>query len=80
MKVYEVMRLSEKVLETLQNSCIHIEDVRYLQMYSDYRRMREEGGKMSYIVAALVDSYHISERQVYYVVKKFSQDCNIAAV
>lgn len=80
MKVYEVMKLSEKVLEILQNSCIKVEDVRYLQMYSDYQKMREAGGKMSYIVAALVDSYHVSERQIYYVVKKLSQDCNIDAV
>lgn len=80
MKVYEVMRLSEKVLKILQSSCIHIEDVRYLQMYSDYQIMKEAGGKMSYIVATLVDTYQISERQVYYLVKKLSQDCNIGAV
>lgn len=80
MKVYEVMRLNEKTLEILQKSCIRIDDVRYMQMYTDYERMKAAGGKMSYIISALVESYHVSERQVYYVVKKFSQDCTICAV
>ena len=75
MKVIEVMKLSREILETLQKSCIKIDDVRYLQMYSDYEKMANAGGKMSYIVATLVDNYHVSERQVYYVVKRFSQDC-----
>ena len=51
-----------------------------MDMYEDYVRMRDAGGKMSYIVATLVETYHVSERQVYYVIKKFSQDCNIGAV
>ena len=80
MKVVDILRLGYEILQTLQESCIKIEDLRYLDMYEDYVRMRDAGGKMSYIVATLVETYHVSERQVYYVIKKFSQDCNIGAV
>lgn len=79
MKVIEALKFGQKILETLQNSCIKIEDVRYVAMYDDYVRMKKAGAKKSYIVATLVDVYHVSERQVYYVVKKFSQDCTIGA-
>jgi len=75
MKVNEVMKLSREILEVLQNSCIKVEDVRYLPMYEDYEQMMKEGGKKAYVIATLVDIYHVSERQVYYVIKKFSQDC-----
>ena len=75
MKVNEVMKSSREILEVLQNSCIKIDDVRYLPMYEDYRQMMKEGGKKAYVIATLGDIYHVSERQVYYVIKKFSQDC-----
>ena len=80
MKVVEILKLCEKILQVLQKSCIKIEDLRYVEMYEAYVRMTDEGCKKSYIVATLVETYHVSERQVYYVVKKFSQDCNMLAV
>lgn len=69
------MKLSRSILEVLQNSCIKVDDIRYLQMYDDYEQMMKEGGKKAYVIATLVDIYHVSERQAYYVIKKFSQDC-----
>ena len=79
MKVAEILKLGQNWLALLQNSCIKIDDLRYLEMYEDYVRMAEAGGKKSYVIATLVEMYHVSERQVYYVVKKFSQDCNVLA-
>ena len=79
MKVSEVLKISRSIIETLQNSCIKMDDIRYLPMYEEYQRMVRAGGKKSYVVATLVDSFHVSERQVYYVVKKFSMDCTINA-
>ena len=80
MKVVEILKLGQKWLEMLQKSCIKMEDVRYLEMYDEYVRMVEEGLKKSHIVARLVEVYHVSERQIYYIVKKFSQDCKVGAV
>ena len=79
MKVIEVMKISRSIIETLQNSCIKVEDIRYVPMYDEYQRMVKAGCKKSYVIATLVDVFHISERQVYYVVKKFSQDCKVDA-
>jgi len=56
-----------------------MDDIRYLPMYDEYQRMVKAGCKKSYAIATLVDVFHISERQVYYVVKKFSQDCKVDA-
>ena len=79
MKVIEIMKLCRKCLDLLQKACIKVEDLRYMEMYEDYMRMAEEGCKKSYIVARLVEIYHVSERQVYYILKKFDADCKICA-
>lgn len=80
MKVVEILKLGQKWLELLQKSCIKLEDMRYLEMYEEYVKMVEKGLKKAHIIATLVDVYHVSERQVYYIIKKFSQDCKIGAV
>ena len=79
MKVVEVLKLSRSIIDTLQKSCIKMDDIRYLPMYDEYQRMVKAGCKKSSAIATLVDVFHISERQVYYVVKKFSQDCKVDA-
>ena len=79
MKVVEILKIGRNWLELLQKACIKIEDLRYLEMYEEYIRMVNDGCKKSYIIATLVEIYHVSERQVYYIIKKFSQDCNICA-
>lgn len=79
MKVVEIIRLSKCILEALQNSCIKIDDIRYLQMYDEYVSLINERHKKSYVVALLSDKYKVSERQVYYVIQKFSKECKIRA-
>lgn len=79
MKVVEIIRLSKSILEALQNSCIKIDDIRYLQMYDEYVSLINERHKKSYVVALLSDKYKVSERQVYYVIQKFSKECKIRA-
>lgn len=79
MKVVEIIRLSKGILEALQNSCIKIDDIRYLQMYDEYVSLINERHKKSYVVALLSDKYKVSERQVYYVIQKFSKECKIRA-
>ena len=80
MKVIEILKLSRIALEILQKSCVKIDDVRYIEMYEEYLRMQCEGYKKTYIVACLVEKYHVSERQVYYILNKFASDCNSLAV
>ena len=79
MKVVEIIRLSKSILEALQNSCIKIDDIRYLQMYDEYVSLINERHKKSYVIALLSDKYKVSERQVYYVIQKFSKECKIRA-
>ena len=80
MKVIEILKLGQKWLEMLQKSCIKIEDMRYVEMYDEYKRIISEGSKKTQAVAVIVEMFHVSERQVYYIIRKFEQDCRICAV
>lgn len=80
MKVIELLYFSRELLRKMQEAGIRLEDYRYVDLYSDYTRMLERGGKVSYIVAVLSDRYSVSERKVYDLIKRFQSDCKTFAV
>ena len=79
MKVIELLKIDQKVLELLQEHCISVGDVRYIGLYEEYLRITAGGGKVAYAVAYLSERYRISERKVYYLIKKLSMDCKVLA-
>ncbi len=80
MKVVEILKLGSEILKVLQESCIKVDDYKYVEMYEEYKEIVECGGKSSYAVAVLAEKYGISERKVYYLLQKLSKDCKIGAV
>lgn len=56
------------------------EDCRFIDLYDEYRKMYARGEKVTYIVLYLAAKYHISERKVYKIIKKFGTDCTNCAV
>ena len=80
MKVFEILNFNREPLKRLQQAGIRIEDVEYIDLYNDYRVMLGGGEKVSYIVATLADRYHVSERKVYNIIKKFETNCTAGAV
>ena len=80
MKVIEILNLNRELFAKLLESGIRLEDVRYVNLYTDYFRLREAGGKVTYIVAILAEQYSISERKVYDLIKRFQSDCKLFAV
>ncbi len=79
MKVIEILKLGLLPLKLLQKSCIRIEDLEYIPLYDEYARLMEAGEKKTYAVAFLSEKYGISERKVYYLLRKFAADCKIGA-
>ena len=75
MTIYELLKFIGEPLERLTNAGIKAGDYKYIALYEDYRKARETGEKVGYIVAVLAERYGVSERTVYDVVKRFGQDC-----
>ena len=80
MKVYELLALNRELIERMCAAGVRLDDVRYVGLYRDYLRMKGAGGKVSYIVAVLVERYGVSERKVYSILKRFGNDCTEIAV
>lgn len=76
MKVFELLNFNREPLKRLQQAGIRISDVEFIDLYNDYQTMLGHGDKVSYIVALLADRYHVSERKVYMLIKRYGSDCN----
>lgn len=77
MNVFELLTVNEPVLTMLADKSIDVSDVKYLEMYRDYRRLSIEGHKKTYIIQYLVDEYGMSEATIYRVIKRFSEDIEV---
>lgn len=56
MKVIEILNFNRELLKRLQASGIRLEDARYIDLYSDYTRLLDQGEKVSYVVAVLSEN------------------------
>ena len=80
MKVYEILSLNRNFIEMLHKFGISIEDGKWIEMYHEYRKMKDMEHKMVYIVAFLSEKYKICERKVYKIIKSMERDCTLDAV
>lgn len=80
MKVIEVLNLNKELLKKFQQVGIRLDDVQYVDLYDEYKKMLANGEKVSYIIATLADKYDVSERKVYDLIRRFKADCNLLAV
>ncbi len=80
MTLYEVLAINKEMINRLQKYGAKPDDCRYIDLYRDYLQLRDDGEKVTYIVSLLSERYHVSERKVYSLVKRFGQRCTIGAV
>ena len=80
MTIFEILKFNRELLDRLRQSGIRLEDVGYIDLFTDFNKMVSDGEKVSYAVAYLATNYRISERKVYSLIKRFQSDCNPGAV
>ncbi len=56
------------------------DDVRYIDLYSEFKEMKNRGEKTTYVVLYLANKYSVCERKVYDVIKRFGKRCTFGAV
>lgn len=79
MKVIEIINFNRELLKKLQEAGVRLEDVQYVELYSEYMYRTSQGEKVSYVVAVLSEKYSVSERTIYALVKRFRSDCKTFA-
>lgn len=80
MKVFEILNFNRELLGKLQTAGIRLEDIQYIDLYIEYKKLLEQGEKVSYIVTALSEKFSVSERKIYTLVKRFQSDCKTLTV
>jgi len=80
MKVYEFLSLHKEFLKMLHSFGISFDDCKWVELYHEYKKMKDMDHKMVYIVAFLSEKYEICERKVYKIIKSMERDCMIDAV
>lgn len=79
MKVYEFLSLHTDFMKMLNKFGISLEDGKWVELYHEYRKLKDMEHKMVYIVAFLSEKYNICERKVYKIIKSMERDCMIDA-
>lgn len=76
MKVFELLILNRELLRKMYEAGIKLGDWKYTDLYADYRYMKKQGEKVTYIVSVLAARYAVSERQVYNLLGRFDAEIN----
>ena len=69
MKVYEFLSLHKDFLQMLHSFGISFDDCKWVELYHEYKKLKDMDHKMVYIVAFLSEKYEICERKVYKIIK-----------
>lgn len=80
MTLFEALKFNRKPLEMLISLGGKQDDLRYIDLYSEYETMKDQSEKTTYTVAFLAQKYSVSERKVYDIIKRFGKHCTLCAV
>lgn len=80
MTLFEALKFNREPLEMLIRLGIKQDDIRYIDLYSEFEAMKGRGEKTTYAVLYLASKYSICERKVYDVIKRFGKRCTLDAV
>lgn len=73
MTIYELIKANEYTLRQLFNNHVEVSNVKYLDMYREYKQQERDGVKRSFTLSYLADKYNVQERQVYRIIGKFDK-------
>lgn len=74
MKQCDVLKMAESVLKMLIANDVDMNDVKYLRMYEDLKRLKSEGHKRMYIYSYLEEQYGVPMTTIYRVEKRMERD------
>ena len=77
MKVIELVKINRKPMELMSKCDIKQSDYQYIELFDEYKRLRDNKEKYWYIIASLAERYQISESSVKRLIKRLSREVNL---
>lgn len=60
-------------MDVLNSNNVYTTDCRYIQLFEEYTKMKQQKEKMGYVIGFLGEKYGLSERGVYKVIGRMSK-------
>lgn len=73
MTKYELLLAGKSLLELCAKNGIQPSDVKYLELYQEYNRLKSEGHKNTFITYYLSEQFGVSEISIYRIAKRFAE-------
>lgn len=73
MQAIEALKLNQSYLRLLDEAGIQASDHKYIALYEHYHALRDQGCKMTYIMAELSVRYGLAERSIYRIVARLAE-------
>lgn len=74
MKAVEFLQIGKEILRLMSCCDLRRDDYKYIGMYEEYTRLRENNEKVDYILKILSDKHNISESTVKRVIRRLSRE------
>ena len=74
MKVVKILSMGREMLKLLSENEVRIGDWKYVKMYEEYQRMRENGLKYRAVIAELALCYSMSRSKVERIIQRLGRD------
>lgn len=69
MRIIDLVEFNRELLQRMNEAGIRLEDYKYCDLYRDYLKLSETKSTRKEVILTLADMYHISDRQVYNILK-----------
>ena len=76
MKVVELLKIGGELLKLMSENDVKPGDWKYVKMYYEYERMRENGIKYRAAITELAICYSLSRSKVERIIRRMSKDVN----
>lgn len=76
MTLFEILNFNKELIKRINEAGIKPDDYNFVELYAKYLDMKDKGEKVTYTVTLLSQKYHISERKVYHIIKRFGRHCS----
>lgn len=74
MKAVKILKIGAELLKMMSFCDLRVQDVQYLEMYSEYVKARMNNEKYNAIICELAVRYQLSESTVKRIIRRFEKE------
>ena len=69
----EILNFNKELLQKLKQAGVKLEDYKYCDLYRDYVELSVTEPNRKSVILTLAQRYHITDRQVYSIIKRLKE-------